>query len=176
MSSIDQVGIQIALTQARKSFNEGGIPIGCSLLSVNGAILGAGHNQRIQKSSPTLHGEIAALEDAGRLKAGVYRDATIVIMIMDSIQRSGQLRRRHHLRDETKKSSSPCSMCTGAILLYKIPRVVIGENKTFSMGGEDLLRSHGVEVVVLDNEECKELMAKFISEKPEEWNEDIGEE
>ncbi|KAJ3872834.1 cytidine deaminase-like protein [Lentinula edodes] len=152
MSSIDQVGIQIALTQARKSFNEGGIPIGCSLLSVNGAILGAGHNQRIQKSSPTLHGEIAALEDAGRLKAGVYRDATIYTTL------------------------SPCSMCTGAILLYKIPRVVIGENKTFSMGGEDLLRSHGVEVVVLDNEECKELMAKFISEKPEEWNEDIGEE
>ncbi|KAJ3862919.1 cytidine deaminase-like protein [Lentinula novae-zelandiae] len=151
MSSIDQVGIQIALTQARKSFNEGGIPIGCSLLSVNGAILGAGHNQRIQKSSPILHGEIAALEDAGRLKAGMYRDATM-------------------------KSFSPCSMCTGAILLYKIPRVVIGENKTFSMGGEDLLRSHGVEVVVLDNEECKKLMAKFISEKPEEWNEDIGEE
>lgn len=88
-------------------------------------------------------------------------------MIMDSIQRSGQLRRGHHLRGETKKSFSPCSMCTGAILLYKIPRVVIGENKTFSMGGEDLLRSHGVEVVVLDNEECKKLMAKFISEKPE---------
>lgn len=82
MSSIDQVGIQIALTQARKSFNEGGIPIGCSLLSVNGAILGAGHNQRIQKSSPTLHGEIAALEDAGRLKAGMYRDATMVSCLL----------------------------------------------------------------------------------------------
>ncbi|KAJ4479310.1 cytidine deaminase-like protein [Lentinula aciculospora] len=150
--SIDQVGMANALSQARQSFNEGGIPIGCSLVSVDGTVLGAGHNQRIQKSSPTLHGEIAAIEDAGRLKAGMYRDATIYTTL------------------------SPCSMCTGAILLYKIPRVVIGENKTFSMGAEDLLKSRGVEVVILDNPECKELMATFIREKPEEWNEDIGEE
>jgi cytosine deaminase len=104
----------------------------------------------MQDSSPILHGETAALENAGRLKANVYRRATMFTTL------------------------SPCSMCTGAILLYKIPRVVIGENETFK-GEEDLLRSRGVEVVVLDNQECKDLMKKFIEEKPEEWFEDIGE-
>ncbi|KAJ3827749.1 cytidine deaminase-like protein [Lentinula raphanica] len=151
-SSMDHVGFAEALSQARTSYNEGGIPIGCSIVNSNGIVLGKGHNQRIQKSSATLHGEIAALEDAGRLKAGTYRDCTIYTTL------------------------SPCSMCTGAILLYKIPRVVIGENKTFSMGGENLLKEHGVEVVILDDPQCKELMEKFIREKPEEWNEDIGEE
>ncbi|KAJ3981392.1 cytidine deaminase-like protein [Lentinula detonsa] len=150
-TSVDHVGISQALSQARKSYNEGGIPIGCSLISGDGTVLGKGHNQRIQKSSPTLHAEIAAVEDAGRLKASTYRDCTIYTTL------------------------SPCSMCTGAILLYKIPRVVIGENKNFSMGGEDLLRQHGVKVVILDDPACTALMAQFIREKPEEWNEDIGE-
>ncbi|KAJ3731363.1 cytidine deaminase-like protein [Lentinula guzmanii] len=150
-TSVDHVGFSEALSQARKSYNEGGIPIGCSLISADGTVLGKGHNQRIQKSSPTLHAEIAAVEDAGRLKASTYRDCTIYTTL------------------------SPCSMCTGVILLYKIPRVVIGENKNFSMGGEDLLRQHGVKVVILDDPACTALMAQFIRQKPEEWNEDIGE-
>ncbi|KAF7368687.1 Cytosine deaminase [Mycena venus] len=109
-----------------------------------------GHNQRIQKSSPTLHAEIAALEGAGRQKADVYRTATLYTTL------------------------SPCSMCTGAILLYKIPRVVVGENVNFK-GDEDLLRDRGVEVIIVDDQDCKDLMRRFIEERPEEWNEDIGE-
>jgi len=144
-------GLNAALEQARKSYSEGGVPIGGALLvSSSHKILGSGHNERIQKSSPILHGETAALDHAGRLQADVYRQATMFTTL------------------------SPCSMCTGAILLYKIPRVVIGENKTF-MGEEDLLRSRGVEVIVLDNQECKDLMKEFIKDKPEEWFEDIGE-
>ncbi|KAJ6590840.1 cytidine deaminase-like protein [Mycena sp. CBHHK59/15] len=143
-------GIKAALEEARKGYGEGGIPIGSVLLGSNAEILGRGHNQRIQKSSPTLHAEIAALEDAGRQKAEIYRNATLYTTL------------------------SPCSMCTGAILLYKIPRVVIGENVNF-MGEEDLLRARGVEVVVVDSQDCKDLMRKFIKERPEEWNEDIGE-
>lgn len=144
-------GIHAALQQARKSYSEGGVPIGAALVvSSSHKILGSGHNQRIQKSSPILHGETAALDDAGRLQADIYRQATMFTTL------------------------SPCSMCTGAILLYKIPRVVIGENETF-LGEEDLLRSRGVEVIVLNNQECKDLMKKFIEEKPAEWFEDIGE-
>ncbi|KAH7890309.1 cytidine deaminase-like protein [Phlebopus sp. FC_14] len=156
MNAIDKLGLSTALSKARKSYQEGGIPIGsalvyhgCSSSSLDAAIvLGCAHNQRIQKSSPTLHAEIATLEDAGRLKADVYRGSTMV--------------------------SVPCNMCTGAILLYKIPRVVIGENENW-VGGEALLKQHGVEVIVLDDPECKDLMKRFIQEKPEEWNEDIGE-
>lgn len=158
MGDIDKLGLATALEQARDSYEEGGIPIGAALLYHGGAslqpgnpvVLGCSHNQRIQKSSPTLHAEIAALEAAGRLKADVYRRSTMYTTL------------------------SPCSMCTGAILLYKIPRVVIGENKTF-VGGEELLKEHGVEVKVVDDVECKELIARFITERPEEWNEDIGE-
>ncbi|KAJ7770741.1 cytidine deaminase-like protein [Mycena metata] len=147
---MDILGIRAAYEEASTGYQEGGIPIGSVILDERGAILGRGHNQRIQKSSPTLHAEIAALEDAGRQKATVYRKATLV----------GTL--------------SPCSMCTGAILLYKIPRIVIGENINFK-GDEDLLRDRGVEVTVLDNRECTSLMRRFIQERPEEWNEDIGE-
>jgi len=152
LSPLDKAGLEAALEQARKSLSEGGIPIGAALVSMSHQpkVLGSGHNRRIQESSPILHGETAALNDAGRLKAGVYRNATMFTTL------------------------SPCSMCTGAILLYKIPRVVIGENETFK-GEEDLLRSRGVEVIVLDNQECKDLMNKFIKQKPEEWYEDIGE-
>ncbi|KAI0066100.1 putative cytosine deaminase [Artomyces pyxidatus] len=157
MSLADTHGITVAFNQAKKSYNEGGIPIGSSLFnSRTGAQLGAGHNERVQKASPTLHAEIAALENTGRLRAAVYRECTLVREL------------------DSYTSNSPCSMCTGAVLLYGIPRVVIGENSNFK-GEEDLLRSRGVEVVVLDNPECTELMARFIKEKPELWNEDIGE-
>ncbi|KAG2755095.1 cytidine deaminase-like protein [Suillus brevipes Sb2] len=157
MDGIHKLGLSTALAKARKSYQEGGIPIGAALVyhgsstdPKDAVVLGCSHNSRIQKSSPTLHGEIAALEDAGRLKAQVYRGSTMVRLAI------------------------PCIMCTGAILLYKIPRVVIGENESW-VGGEELLKSQGVEVIVVDNAECKELMRKFIVEKPEEWNEDIGE-
>ncbi|KAJ7143853.1 cytidine deaminase-like protein [Mycena epipterygia] len=143
-------GMRAAFEEASKGYKEGGIPIGSVILNEKGEILGRGHNQRIQKSSPTLHAEIAALEVAGRQKADVYRKATLYTTL------------------------SPCSMCTGAILLYKIPRVVIGENVNF-IGDEDLLRDRGVEVTVVDDSECKDLMRRFIQERPEEWNEDIGE-
>jgi creatinine deaminase len=139
-----------ALKQARKSFQEGGIPIG-SVLVHNGQIIGKGHNRRIQQGSVILHGEMDALENAGRLDAATYRQSVIYTTL------------------------SPCPMCTGAILLYGIPKVVIGENKTF-LGAEALLKQNGVEVVVLDNQECVELMQAFIQKNPAEWHEDIGEE
>ena len=138
-----------ALEEAKKGYAEGGIPIG-SVLVHNGKIIGRGHNKRVQDGSVVLHGEMDALENAGRLPASVYRECTIYTTL------------------------SPCPMCSGTILLYGIPRVVVGENRTF-MGEEELLRSRGVEVTVLENQECYELMQKFISEKPELWNEDIGE-
>lgn len=115
-----------------------------------GRIIGRGHNRRVQRGSPTLHGEMDALENAGRHPARVYRESVIYTTL------------------------SPCSMCTGAILLYGIPRVIVGENRTF-MGEEELLRSRGVTVEVLDDQECVELMTRFIEEHPELWNEDIGE-
>jgi cytosine deaminase len=126
------------------------VPIGAALVA-GGRLLGAGHNRRVQQGSAIRHGETDALENAGRLAANVYRTATMYTTL------------------------SPCDMCTGAILLYGIPRVVIGENRTF-MGGEDLLRSRGVEVVVVDDLDCVEMMAEFIAAHPRLWNEDIGEE
>lgn len=140
--------LEAALAQARKSYAEGGIPIG-SVLVHDGKIIGAGHNQRIQKGSPILHGEMDALENAGRLPAAVYRQSTLYTTL------------------------SPCPMCSGTILLYGIPKVVVGENRTF-MGEEDWLRSKGVEVVVVDSPACFDLMQTFIREKPAEWGEDIG--
>lgn len=139
-----------AVNQAKKGLSEGGIPIG-SVIVYKGEILGKGHNRRIQKGSVILHGEMDAFENAGRQDAKVYREATIYTTL------------------------SPCPMCTGAILLYGIPKVVIGENKTF-MGAEDLLRSYGVEVIVLNDSECIKMMEDFIKDKPNLWNEDIGEE
>lgn len=140
---------QLAIEQARIGRREGGIPIG-AVLAVDGEVVGAGHNQRVQLGSAIRHGETDALENAGRLPATTYARATMYTTL------------------------SPCQMCTGAILLYGIKRVVLGENRTF-MGAEDLLREHGVEVVNLDSVECYELMAEFISEHPTLWNEDIGE-
>ena len=139
-----------AVAAARRGRDEGGVPIGAALV-VDGRVIAVGHNRRVQEGSAIKHGETDCLEAAGRLPASVYARATMVTTL------------------------SPCDMCTGAILLYKIPRVIIGENRTF-LGGEELLRSRGVEVVVLDDAECIELMEDFIAREPALWNEDIGEE
>ena len=139
--------LNAALEEAKKGYDEGGIPIG-SVLVHNGKIIGRGHNRRVQKGSPILHGEMDALENAGRLSASIYRECVLYTTL------------------------SPCPMCTGAILLYEIPKVVIGENRTF-LGEEELLSSRGVEVVVVNSPECYELMATFIREQPGLWNEDI---
>ncbi|KAL1971808.1 hypothetical protein VTN31DRAFT_1896 [Thermomyces dupontii] len=142
-------GFIAALEEARKGAAEGGMPIGACLVSKDGKILGRGHNMRHQKGSPTLHAEIAALENSGRLPASAYAGATMYTTL------------------------SPCDMCTGACVLYKVKRVVIGENVNF-VGGEQYLQNRGIEVVVLQNQECIELMRKFIQEKPALWNEDIA--
>jgi cytosine/creatinine deaminase len=148
-SGDDQTFMDVAKDEARKGRAEGGIPIGAALV-VDGKVIGSGHNRRVQLGSPIRHGETDALEQAGRQPASVYRRATMYTTL------------------------SPCDMCTGSILLYEIPRVVMGENRTF-MGGEDYLRSRGVEVVNLDDPECVAMMDEFIAESPELWNEDIGE-
>ena len=138
-----------AITEAKIGLAEGGIPIG-SVLVHNGQVIGKGHNKRVQQKSVVLHGEMDALENTGRLPASVYRASVIYTTL------------------------SPCPMCTGAILLYGIPKVVIGENKTFQ-GSEQLLREHGVEVVVVNDPECIQMMEEFIDKNPALWNEDIGE-
>jgi creatinine deaminase len=137
-----------AIEEARQGLAEGGIPIG-SVIVHQGKIIGRGHNRRVQKGSSVLHGEMDALENAGRHPASVYRESVIYTTL------------------------SPCSMCSGAILLYGIPRVIVGENETF-MGEEELLRSHGVAVEVVNDATCIQLMRDFIAAKPELWNEDIG--
>ena len=146
----DAEGLALAIEQARVGRSEGGVPIGAALVADDGAVLGVGRNRRVQDGSAIRHGETDALENAGRLSAAVYRRSTMYTTL------------------------SPCDMCTGAILLYGIPRVVMGENRTF-VGGEELLRARGVELVDLDSEECVELMRGFIDEHPEIWFEDIGE-
>ena len=140
--------LDAAIAEAEAGLAEGGIPIG-SVVVCDGRILGRGHNRRVQKGSAVLHGEMDALENAGRITADVYRRSVIYTTL------------------------SPCSMCSGAILLYGIPRVVVGENRTF-MGEEELLRSRGVQVDVVHDERCIELMRRFIEDKPKLWNEDIG--
>jgi len=140
--------MQAALAEARQGFEEGGVPIGCVLVK-DGHIVGAGHNRRVQKDSAILHGEMDALEATGRRPGAWYKDVTLYTTL------------------------SPCPMCTGAILLYGIPRVVIGENVSF-MGEEAHLVGRGVEVEVLDDAGCRQIMAAFMVEKPALWNEDIG--
>src|SRR5262249_3729947 len=137
-----------AIEEAERGRAEGGIPIG-SVLVHRGRIIGRGHNRRVQQASAVLHGEMDALERAGRQPASVYRESIIYTTL------------------------SPCAMCSGAILLYGIPHVVVGENRTF-MGEEDLLRSRGVTVEVLQDERCVAMMKRFIATQPELWNEDIG--
>lgn len=141
--------LRAAIDEALQGRREGGIPIG-SVIVHRDVIIGRGHNRRVQRGSAILHREMDALENAGRQQASVYRSCTLYTTL------------------------SPCSMCSGAILLYGIPRVVIGENRTF-MGEEDLLRSRGVSVQVLENVECIRLMEEFIRTNPSLWNEDIGE-
>jgi len=146
----DSEYLQAAISEARVGLAEGGIPIGAALI-VDGQVLAVGHNRRVQEGSAIKHGETDCLENAGRLPASVYARSTMVTTL------------------------SPCDMCTGAILLYGIRRVIVGENTTF-MGGEDYLRSRGVEVVVLDDAECVQMMTDFIAANPVLWNEDIGED
>lgn len=140
---------QAALDEARKGLAEGGIPIG-SVLVVDGQIVGKGHNRRVQRRSAILHAEMDAIENAGRLRASDYRRAILYSTL------------------------SPCDMCSGAALLYRIPRIVIGENRTFR-GPEEYLRSRGVELSILDDSECVVLMKEFIAEYGDLWNEDVGE-
>ncbi|KAK7542891.1 cytosine deaminase [Phyllosticta citribraziliensis] len=149
MSTTD-AGFLAALDEAKQGYSEGGVPIGACLVSRHGKILGRGHNMRVQNSSATLHAEISALENAGRLPASAYEGATMYTTL------------------------SPCDMCTGACILYKVKRVVLGENNTF-VGGEEYLKSRGIEVINVKSPECEALMTKFINEKPGDWNEDIGE-
>ena len=141
--------MQAAIEEARQGLAEGGIPIG-SVLVIDGEIVGRGHNRRVQNGSAILHAEMDCLENAGRLKASDYRRAFLYSTL------------------------SPCDMCSGAVLLYKIPKVVIGENQTFR-GPEDYLRSRGVELEILNDPECIRLMREFIQANPELWDEDIGE-
>jgi cytosine deaminase len=138
-----------AIDEARQGLGEGGIPIG-SVLVIDGAIVGRGHNRRVQKGSAILHAEMDCLESAGRLKAADYRRSTLYSTL------------------------SPCDMCSGTALLYGIPRIVIGENRTFR-GPEEYVRSRGVELTIVDDAECVRLMREFIAARPELWNEDIGE-
>jgi cytosine deaminase len=140
--------LQAAIDEAKKGLSEGGIPIG-SVIVHNGRILGRGHNRRVQKGSTVLHGEMDAFENAGRQPASVYRECVLYTTL------------------------SPCPMCSGAILLYGIPKVIVGENQTF-MGEEDLLRARGVNVEVLQDATCIAMMHDFIAARPELWNEDIG--
>jgi len=142
--------MQYAIEEAKAGRKEGGIPIG-SVLVIDGKVVGKGHNRRIQKGSPILHAEMDCLENAGRLKPGDYRKAVLYTTL------------------------SPCDMCSGAVLLYKIPTVVIAENKTF-MGAEKYLMSRGVEVIVLNDKNCINMMQEYISENKDTWYEDIGTE
>jgi cytosine deaminase len=140
--------MQAAIDEAIEGLNEGGIPIG-SVIVYKGEIIGRGHNRRVQSGSVILHGEMDAFDNAGRQPASVYKECVLYTTL------------------------SPCPMCSGAILLYGIPKVIIGENKTF-MGEEELLKSRGVEVEVLQNETCMDIMTNFIKDNPTLWNEDIG--
>ena len=140
--------LHAAIAEAQKGLASGGIPIG-SVLVIDGQIVGRGHNQRVQKGSAVLHAEMDALENAGRLTASEYQRSVLYSTL------------------------SPCDMCSGTALLYKIPRIVIGENQTFQ-GPEDYVRSRGVELILLDDQECIDMMAQFVKEKLKLWNEDIG--
>ena len=142
------VFLQAALDEARQGFKEGGIPIG-SVLVCDGHIIGRGHNMRVQTGNPILHAEMTALQNAGRQLSSVYHRCTLYTTL------------------------SPCSMCSGAAVLYKIPKIVIGENQTF-MGAEDFLRCEGIELEIVQDAECIALMRDFIAAHPELWNEDIG--
>jgi cytosine deaminase len=147
-SDAERAGLEAAIAEARAGAADGGIPIGSTLL-LDGKVISRGHNRRVQRGSAILHAEMDCLERAGRLRAAVYRSATMISTL------------------------SPCDMCSGAILLYGIPRVIVGENRTFR-GPEDHLRSRGVDIVVVDDPRCVKMMEEFIAANPSLWNEDIG--
>jgi creatinine deaminase len=144
----DEIWMKEAVAEARKGLDEGGIPIG-SVLVHDGKIIGRGHNQRVQQGSAILHAEMAALENAGRQPASVYARCTLYSTL------------------------SPCPMCSGAAVLFKIPRIVVGENHTFR-GPEEYVRSTGAEIILMDDSECREMMEDFIRSRPQLWNEDIA--
>ena len=150
MTFDDKKGMQIAYEEALEGYNQGGIPIGACLIHEDGRVISRGHNMRVQKGSMTLHAEISCFENGGRLPASLTSKCTLYSTL------------------------SPCTMCTGSALLFKVPRIVIGENETF-VGGEDWLAKNNVELINLKDDRCKELLGKFIKEHPEIWNEDIGE-
>jgi len=147
LSDHDRAALDAAIEQARKSLAEGGIPIGAALMAPDGSIVAAGHNERVQSGDPTAHAETVCVRHAGR-----RRDWHTLTMAT---------------------TLSPCAMCTGTAVLHRIPRVIIGEHRTF-MGREDWLRAEGVEIVVADDPRCAELMERFIADRPDLWNEDIG--
>ncbi|QLG70295.1 hypothetical protein HG535_0A02330 [Zygotorulaspora mrakii] len=148
----DKLGMDIAYEEAARGLSEGGVPIGgCLINNKDGQVLGRGHNMRFQKSSATLHGEISTLENCGRLPGKVYKDTTLYTTL------------------------SPCDMCTGAIIMYGIPRCVIGENINFKSEGEEYLKSRGRDVAVMDDKRCQKIMKEFIEQRPQDWFEDIGE-
>ncbi|ORY48825.1 cytosine deaminase [Leucosporidium creatinivorum] len=149
--AFDVENMKHAVKQGELGLSEGGVPIGAALVDSKGAVIGVGRNRRVQQGSATRHGETDCLELIGRLPASVYKDCTMYTTL------------------------SPCTMCSGAMILYGIKRCVMGENETF-VGGEGVLQAHGVEVVNLDLDSCKTLMKTFIKQSPEIWNEDIGEE
>ena len=142
--------LQAAIDEARRGLTEGGIPIG-SVLVIDGQIVGRGHNRRVQRGSAILHAEMDCLENAGRLKAADYRRSVLYSTL------------------------SPCDMCSGTVLLYRIPRIIVGENRTFR-GPEEYVRARGIMVEIADDKDCIEMMQQFIAEHPDLWNEDIGEE
>ena len=144
---IIKAGLEEAVAQAQKSWREGGIPIGSALLDARGTVVAAGHNMRVQSGDPTAHAEVSCVRNAGRRRD--WRSLTLVSTL------------------------SPCPMCSGTAILFRIPRVVIGENRTFQ-GREDWLRAAGIEVVNLDDRRCREMMEQFIRERPDLWDEDIG--
>ncbi|KAH8924211.1 cytosine deaminase [Atractiella rhizophila] len=150
-SAEDVAFMQYAVDEAVKGAREGGVPIGACLVSKDGKVLGVGRNLRVQEGSAIKHGETSCLENIGRLPAAIYKGSTMYTTL------------------------SPCSMCTGAMILYGIPKVVIGENETF-LGAEGILKDFGVKIINLNLEVCKKLMAQFIADKPEIWNEDVGED
>ncbi|KAI1821264.1 putative cytosine deaminase [Xylaria intraflava] len=186
----DQKGLAIALEEAKKGYEEGGVPIGAVLIAADGTVIARGHNMRVQNGNPILHVSfrpsptVAPTLFPGKRRAiDPYSEALFsdVLLSLSSqgetscLQNAGRLPSSAYKGSTMYTTLSPCDMCTGACLLYSIPRVVIGENRTF-LGGETYLKQRGVEVVVLDSAECRELLEKFIEEYPEVWNEDIGTE
>ncbi|KAI0482821.1 putative cytosine deaminase [Xylariaceae sp. FL0804] len=165
----DARGLALALEEAQIGYSEGGVPIGAALVAADGTLLGRGRNMRVQKEDPILHGETSCLQNAGRLPSSAYKGSTMYTTLSPCDMCTNTPRPW----PPSAKTKARVYLGTGACILYGVRRVVIGENRTF-LGGEAYLRQRGVEVVVLDSADCRKLMEKFIAEKPDVWNEDIG--